>query len=251
VYSAAWSASRRRRFSTASRAADLSPPSGGRPARQLLTDLERGGLLSLHGEGVVAGVSAVPAEGLRSLQRQVECLVVRALHQHYSSPKDQELGDLRLRRRTGCEDYCRQTGRGSHAGQRRTGVAGRGGDHRFGADLSRPSHDDCAGAIFEGGRRVAAIILEPHLGKPGELCKTRRVEHRRPSHGMQRSALVPGVVDRKERQVAPNGQLARGGNRCGRSQPADRRVIEHHIQVAAILWAGVRYLARPILSRAQ
>jgi len=51
----------------------------------------------------------------------------------------------------------------TQAGERSGGVAGAGGGDDLGPPLAGLDHGDGRGAVFEGGRGLAAIVLDPQV----------------------------------------------------------------------------------------
>ena len=159
-------------------------------------DLEGSGFLALGGEGIVAGVATVPAELLRSLDGQVEGIVVGAVHQHDPGAEDQQLRHLGRGRRLGRKDDRLLPHRRRHARQRRARIT-RGSSHNhLGFDLASARHHDCAGAVLEGSGRVAGFVLEPQLLQAKFFGQDWHLEDRRPAR--QRAAVCrhPGFPGR-------------------------------------------------------
>src|SRR3972149_9193706 len=102
---------------------------------QLLAHCEGGRLLARGGEGVVPGCAAVPTQGGGRLDGQVEGLVVCSVDEQDRCPENQQLGNLRRRRRPRRQDYGRLSGGGRPPPPRRTGVAGGGRPACAGSEL--------------------------------------------------------------------------------------------------------------------
>src|SRR3989304_2541274 len=106
---------------------------------QLLAHFEGGRLLALGGERVVPGVAAVPTQGGGRLDGQVEGLVVCSVDEQDRCPENQQLGNLRRRRRPRRQDYGRLSGGRRHPRPRpRGGGAGARGAPAAGWEGRRP-----------------------------------------------------------------------------------------------------------------
>src|SRR5688572_11825324 len=93
------------------------------PPFNSLPDLKGGRLFPFDGEGIKAGIAAVPAEDLCSLDGEIKSSIIIAIDQNYLCPVHQELCDLCRRCRTRRENDGFLSDCGCHTSQCCTCIA--------------------------------------------------------------------------------------------------------------------------------
>ena len=215
---------------------------------ELLADLQRAGLLAFPGVGVGAGVAVVPTVGSAELQRQVEGVVVAAVHREHPRPEDLQLGHLGPRGRAGHEDHTRLPHAGAQTRHRRASVA-RGGR----ADVRGPHRTGMGqrhrrGPILERRAGVACVVLEVQV-RELELLPQPARRHKLCAPHHQRRIEGP-VGHRQQRQVAQDRALTVFGQALSGEHPHQGRVVEVHLEVAAAAAADEEPGVRRVLGQA-
>ena len=136
-------------------------------------------------------------------QTEVEGLVVGTLDGDHRGSKDQQLGNLGLGRRLWHKDHVFDAHAGREARQRRGGVAGAGCGDDVLAQLHGLNHPYSAGPIFERGRGIAAIVLDPEMLQSQRLCQPPGPVEGCPAHLQWGHGATSS--HRQQRLVAPDG----------------------------------------------
>jgi len=171
---------------------------------ELLTELERDGLLTFSSVRVEASATAVPAELLASLSTEIESVIIAAFDEDNLGTVHKKLSALSLRSSVRNEDDARLLQAGANTRQSGSSIASRCCGNDGALLLLGLECYKTASTILERSRGVTAIILDPDLLHAELLCKVRGVKERSVANREALNLCDVSQFDREEGAVPPH-----------------------------------------------